>query len=225
MSGVSPSRTDPARAFEELHDGLAELATLVLSQVERAVTAWDEADPSVAESVIATDREVDTRSAALEGRILELHRTWPAFAGDLRLLHVGLIAAVALERVGNLAVDIAKLAGSVPLPSEGLETVRDLIGAMSRCAVDALSRAVVAISREDVEAGEGAVRDARRVNPMLDRVLHAVSQAPSESGMRAWTAAAVLVARHIERIANNAAEIGQRVRFLVSGETLPSDAD
>src|SRR4249920_1375198 len=108
---MSP-QTDPASAFGALHEGLAELATLVLSQVERAVTAWDEADPSVAESVIATDREVDMRSAALESSILALHRSWPAFAGDLRLLHVGLIAAVALERVGNLAVDIAKLASS-----------------------------------------------------------------------------------------------------------------
>lgn len=222
---MPPPRTDPASAFESLHAGLAELAALVLSQVERAVAAWDEADPSVAESVIATDREVDLRSTALEDRILELHRTWPAFAGDLRLLHVGLIAAVALERVGNLAMDIAKLAGSVPPPTEGLEGVRDLIGAMSRRAVDALARAVEAIARGDVEAGEGAVQDARRVSPMLDRVLQAVSQAPSESGMRAWAAAAVLVARHIERIANNAAELGQRVRFLVSGETVPADGE
>ena len=222
---MSRSPTDPARAFGALHDGLAELATLVLSQVERAVAAWDEADPSVAESVIATDREVDMRSAALEERILDLHRSWPAFAGDLRLLHVGLIAAVALERVGNLAVDIAKLASSVPPPTEGLETVRDLIGAMSRRTVDALANAVEAVARGDVAAGEGAVKDARRVNPMLDRVLQAVSQAPSESGMRAWAAAAVLVARHIERIANNAAELGQRVRFLVSGETLATDAE
>ena len=222
---MSPSRTDPAAAFEALHIGLAELATLVLSQVERAVTAWGEADPSVADSVIAADREVDLRSAALESRILDLHRSWPAFAGDLRLLHVGLIAAVALERVGNLAVDIAKLASSVPPPPEGLDNVRALIDAMSGRAVDALARAVEAVARADVEAGEEAVADARRVNPMLDRVLQAVSQAPSESGMRAWAAAAVLVARHIERIANNAAELGQRVRFLVSGETLASDAD
>ncbi len=222
---MSPSRTDPAAAFEALHIGLAELATLVLSQVERAVTAWGEADPSVADSVIAADREVDLRSAALESRILDLHRSWPAFAGDLRLLHVGLIAAVALERVGNLAVRHREAGQLGAAPPEGLDNVRALIDAMSGRAVDALARAVEAVARADVEAGEEAVADARRVNPMLDRVLQAVSQAPSESGMRAWAAAAVLVARHIERIANNAAELGQRVRFLVSGETLASDAD
>ena len=60
---------------------------------------------------------------------------------------------------------------------------------------------------------------------MLDRVLLAVTRAPSGPTMRAWSAAAVLVARHVERVANNAAEIGARVRFLVTGETAPVDGE
>ena len=119
---MASSRSDPALGFDALRDDLAELATVVLAQVERAVAGWEESDPSVAEVVADTDREVDVRSAALEERILELHRNWSAFAGDLRLLHVGLIAAVALERVGNLAVQIARLAGSVPPPEAEMST-------------------------------------------------------------------------------------------------------
>jgi phosphate transport system protein len=220
---VSASRTGPAADFAALREDLAELATLVLSQVERAVAGWEGSDPAVAASVAEADREVDQRSAALEERILGLHRTWAAFAGDLRLLHVGLIAAVALERVGNLAVQIARLAGSVPPPQEEMAPVRRLIGDMSERAIDALADAVQAIARGDLEAGRRAEADARSVSPMLDRVLHAVTQAPSGPGMRAWSAAAVLVARHVERIANNAAELGARVRFLVTGESGPPD--
>ncbi len=218
---MSASRTDPAVDFARLREDLADLAGLVLAQVERAVAGWDEADAGVAEAVAAADREVDLRSAALEERILALHRNWATFAADLRLLHVGLIVAVALERVGNLAVQIARLAGSVPPPEADLEPVRRLIAAMSERSVDALAGAVQAVARSDVEAGERAVRDAASVGPMLERVLHAVTQAPSGPGMRAWSAAAVLVARHVERVANNAAEIGARVRFLVTGEPAP----
>jgi phosphate uptake regulator len=58
---------------------------------------------------------------------------------------------------------------------------------------------------------------------MLDQVLAAVAHAPGEPGMRAWSAAAVLVARHIERVGNNAAELGARAHFLVTGETAPPD--
>ena len=206
---MSPSRTDPAADFAALREDLGELATLTLSQVERAVAEGD--------------REIDLRSAALEGRILSLHQNWASFASDLRLLHVGLIAAIALERVGNLAVSIARLAGSAPPPENGSERVRALIGRMGERAIDALALGVQAIARADLEAGDRAVRDARRLSPMLDQVLSAVAQAPGEPGMRAWSAAAVLVARHVERVANNAAELGARVHFLVTGETASPD--
>lgn len=220
---MSPPRTDPAADFPALRDDLAELAGLVLAQVERAVAGWDESDASVADGVAATDREVDLRSAALEQRILELHRTWSAFADDLRLLHVGLITAVALERVGNLAVQIARLAGSVPPPGPELDPVRQLIREMSEQAIDALAGAVRAVSRRDLDAAEDAMREAVGVGPMLDRVLRAVTEAPSGPRMRAWSAAAVLVARHLERVANNAGELAARVRFLVTGVSRPPD--
>lgn len=215
---MTSQSTQPASEFAALREDLADLAGLVLAQVERAIAGWDASDETVAASVEATDREVDMRSAALEERILELHRNWAAFAGDLRLLHVGLITAVALERVGNLAVAISRLAGSVPPPDPELEEVRRIIREMGERAVDALAGAVQAVARGDVDAGERAVREAGSLNQMLDRVLAAVTRAPSGPSMRAWSAAAVLVARHIERVANNAAELGGRVRFLVTGE-------
>lgn len=219
---MTSGRSDPA-GYGALRSDLGELAAIVLAQVERAVAGWDESDATVAEAVTALDAGVDARSAEIEQRILEMHRNWSAFAGDLRLLHVGLIAAVALERVGNLAVQIAQLAGSVPPPDEALDPVRSLIRDMGERAVDALAGAVQAVARGDLEAGERAMAEARTVSPMLDRVLREVTQSAAGPGMRAWSAAAVLVARHVERVANNAAELGARVRFLVTGESGPAD--
>lgn len=220
---MTPQRTDPAADFAALREDLGELATQALSQVERAIGGWEDSDPAGAETVAEGDREIDLRSAALEARILSLHQNWSTFASDLRLLHVGLIAAVALERVGNLAVSIARLAGSAPPPEAGSERVRELIARMGETAIDALALAVQAVARSDLEAGDQAVRDARRLGPMLDQVMSAVAQAPGAPGMRAWSAAAVLVARHVERVGNNAAELGARVHFLVTGETATPD--
>ncbi len=213
------SSTSPASEFAALREDLADLAGLVLAQVERAIAGWDASDATILEPIEATDREVDMRSSALEERILELHRNWSVFAGDLRLLHVGLITAIALERVGNLAVAIARLAGSVPPPEPELEPVRRVIREMGERSVDALAGAVQAVARGDLNAGESAVREAQSLSQMLDQVLAAVTRAPSGPSMRAWSAAAVLVARHIERVANNAAELGARVHFLVTGES------
>ncbi len=216
---MTSSSTSAAREFAALREDLADLAGLVLAQVERAIAAWDASDATVAESIEDTDREVNMRSSALEERILELHRNWSVFAGDLRLLHVGLITAIALERVGNLAVAISRLAGSVPPPEPELDPVRRLIREMGERSVNALAGAVQAVARGDLEAGRRAVREAQSLSQMLDQVLAAVTRAPSGPSMRAWSAAAVLVARHIERVANNAAELGARVHFLVTGES------
>ena len=204
--------------IEHFRAGLVEMASLVLSQVERAVAAWEEVEPAAAAEVIAGDDQVDERCAELDQKVFSLQLLEAPVASDQRLLHVGLIAVIALERVGDLAVSIANAAGTVP-PEGAVEEVQSLIRRMSARAIDALAQAVHAIARGDADLGDNAVADARRVRGMLDEVVAAAATAsPDSPEIRVWAPAAVLVARHLDRIANNAAELGGRVRFLVSGE-------
>lgn len=203
--------------IEHFRTGLVEMASLVLSQVERGVVAWEEADMAAAADVIAADDQVDQRCAELDQKVFSLQLLQAPVAGDQRLLHVGLIAVIALERVGDLAVAIAEAAKSVP-PEGAVPEIQALIARMSARAVDTLARAVQAIARGDAELGEQAAVEAATVRQMLAEVVTGVAGAPDEPETRIWSAAAVLVARHLERVANNGAELGGRVRFLVSGE-------
>jgi phosphate uptake regulator len=93
-----------------------------------------------------------------------------------------------------------------------------LIGRMSARAIDALANAIQAIARGDVELGEQASQQAQKVREMLGELLGIVAETPDEPESRAWSAAAVLVGRHLERVANNGSELGGRVRFMVTGE-------
>jgi phosphate transport system protein len=203
--------------IEQFRTGLVEMASLVLSQVERGVAAWEEVDATAAAEVIAADDQVDQRCAELDQKVFSLQLLEAPVAGDQRLLHVGLIAVIALERVGDLAVAIAEASTSVR-PEGAVPEVQALISRMSARAVDTLARAVQAIARGDAELGEQAAEEAASVRQMLSEVLTAVASAPDEPETRVWSAAAVLVARHLERVANNGGELGGRVRFLVSGE-------
>jgi phosphate transport system protein len=203
--------------IEQFRTGLVEMASLVLSQVERGVSAWEEVDTAAAEEVIAADELVDQRCAELDQKVFSLQLLQAPVAGDQRLLHVGLIAVIALERVGDLAVAIAEAAKSVR-PEGAVPEIQAVISRMSARAVDTLARAVQAIARSDSELGEQAAVEAATVRQMLGEVLARVAGAPDEPETRVWSAAAVLVSRHLERVANNGAELGGRVRFLVSGE-------
>ena len=203
--------------MEQFRTGLVEMASLVLSQVERGVAAWEDVDATAAAEVIAADDQVDQRCAELDQKVFSLQLLEAPVAGDQRLLHVGLIAVIALERVGDLAVAIAEASTSVR-PEGSVPEVQALISRMSARAVDTLARAVQAIARGDADLGEQAAEEAATVRQMLSEVLTAVASAPDEPETRVWSAAAVLVARHLERVANNGGELGGRVRFLVSGE-------
>lgn len=203
--------------IESLRAGMVEMASIALAQVERAVAAWDDVDREAAQAVIAGDDGVDERCAELDRRIFTIQLLEAPVALDQRLLHVGLIAVIALERVGDLAVAIADLARSVR-PEGAQPVVQNLVRRMSAQAVDTLALAVQAIARGDVELGERAAEQAQSVRAMLSEVLSAVGNHTDEPETRAWGAAAVLVARHLERVANNGAELGGRVRFLVTGE-------
>lgn len=203
--------------IERFRAGLVEMASLVLSQVERGVTAWEDVDTAAAEEVISADELVDQRCAELDQKVFSLQLLEAPVAGDQRLLHVGLIAVIALERVGDLAVAIAEAAKSVR-PEGAVPEIQAVISRMSARAVDTLARAVQAIARGDSELGEQAAVEAATVRQMLGEVVARVAEAPDEPETRVWSAAAVLVSRHLERVANNGAELGGRVRFLVSGE-------
>lgn len=203
--------------MESLRAGMVEMASIVLAQVERSVAAWEEVDADAAEVVIAGDDRVDERCVALDHRIFNIQLLEAPVAADQRLLHVGLIAVIALERVGDLAVAIADLARSVSAAGS-MPEVQQLIRRMSAQAVDTLALAIQAIARGDVTLGERAAEQASAVRTQLGQVVSAVGNIASEPETRAWGAAAVLVARHLERVANNGAELGGRVRFLVTGE-------
>ena len=199
-----------------VREGLVEMASLVLSQVELAVDAWETLDANAAERVMAQDEAVDDRLVDLDARIYEVHLTHAPLAGDLRLLHVGLITAVALERVGDLAVSIARLAETTPAGAS-VPRIDTMIRRMAARSVDCLARAVQALAHIDADLGDQARVEADTVRLMLEDVRAAASEEDAP-GDREWITASVLVARHLERVANNAAELGGRVRFVATGE-------
>jgi phosphate transport system protein len=209
--------------IDAIRSGLVELASRVLKQIERSVAAWEETDSGLAAEVIALDEEIDTLCAELDWQIYQTQLLQSPVAGDQRLLHVGLIAAVALERVGDLAVEISVAASSVPA-SGRVPEIQALITKMSARAVDCLARSIQAIARSDVELASQAVEESRAVRDMLDDVLDAASRAGHEPEVKTWTATGVLVGRHLERVANNGRELGGRVEFLVDGRPFSRDA-
>ncbi len=212
--------TEPASGItggiDQLRSGLIEVASVIVGQVERAVDSWENQDHTEAAAVIAGDDEVDFRCKELERLAFDLVLLQAPKAHDLRLIHTGLIITVALERVGDLAVAIARRVEAME-PSRPAPEVDALIKRMEPRAISALSQAVQAFAREDTGLAIIARSDARGVQDLLEGVMQAASHHSADRDSAPWLAGAVLLARHLERVSNNAAEIAGRVRFVAEG--------
>ncbi len=195
---------------------MIEVSSVIVGQVEQAVDAWEARDVKSAQRVIAGDDDVDDRCAALERLAFDLVLLQAPKARDLRLIHSGLVITVALERVGDLAVAIARRAEALE-PSPMVPEVDALLRRMEPRAIGALSQAVQAFTREDTGLAIVARADARGVQDLLEEVMAAAARPHVDSRSASWLANAVLLARHLERVANNGAEISGRVRFVADG--------
>lgn len=201
---------------DDLRSGMIEVASVIVGQIERAVDAWELRDVEAAIQVIAGDDEVDDRCAALERLAFDLVLLQAPKAHDLRLIHVGLIVTVALERVGDLAVAIARRVEALE-PSSAVPEVDVLLKRMEPRSIGALSQAVQAFAREDMGLAIVARADARGVQELLEEVMAAAARTGADTATAPWLTGAVLLARHLERVASNAAEIAGRVRFIAEG--------
>jgi phosphate transport system protein len=211
------ARLEYQQSLEALEASLQEEGAVVLRSVRGAVDALESQDVELCDEVVAYDDEVDSRYHAIERSIEQLLAQQAPVATDLRLVLAVLHNAIHLERIGDQAVTIAKLTKlSASLERrhdlvEGLREMGDRAEAMVRIALDAFAARDVESARSLVELDELIDRTNRRV---VDKVLETLSSPEAtEWGMRM-----IVASRCLERIGDNAVDIGEQTEFVVTGE-------
>jgi len=185
--------------------------------LDKALQALASGDLELCEEVIRGDDEVDTLYLEVERRILHLFALQTPVASDLRLLTALLHINLHLERVGDQAVNLAKItmaANGLPQNPTMLHDLAEMGAAglgMVGAAMEALARRDLALARQLPELDDPI--DALN-RGMLEKVL-AVSD---DQGMLEWGVRMYVVSRQLERIGDNAVDIGEQVAFLVTGQ-------
>jgi phosphate transport system protein len=212
---------------------------IVVSQLDRALRAVAGQDVELAGGVIADDDLIDGRYLEVHQGVLSLLATQTPVAGDLRVVAALLHTIRCIERMGDQCVNIAKL---VPLSGHESPSDRRILDALDR--TGQLARSQVLQARDAFAARDVAqARDLARRDVEIDRLNREIFRRAVEVGddveMREWATFMVLVARALERIGDNAVDIGEQTVFVVSGlfqeladapqttltETSSSDAD
>jgi phosphate transport system protein len=198
--------------------GLVEMTQLVGFAMSRATTALLEADLDLAESVIEHDRMIDKRRDEMDERIVDLlARQQPVVATDLRTLVTSLRMSDDLERMGDLALHVAKVARMRhPRPAVPTEFI-SIILEMNYVAQMIVTRAGEVIASRNVHAALELDRNDDEMDILHRRVFGMLLDRGSPHDTE--TAIDItLLSRYYERFADHAVSVARRVVYLATGE-------
>jgi phosphate transport system protein len=207
--------------FQEELAGLERAALggldLVASALDRSLEAIQNQDIELASMVLADDDRIDGRYLEVHQGILSLLALQAPVAGDLRIVAALLHVIKHVERMGDQCVNMAKL-----VPLDGHEPPSDprMLDLIQRMGVQARAQVVQcgqAFERRDVEMAQDLVRQDDEIDRLNRAVFHHALELGDEADRREWAMHMMLVGRCIERIGDNAVDIGEQTAFVVTG--------
>jgi len=202
------------RSVEEMALGGLDLVCATLT---RSLEALEHQDVELASLVIAGDDQIDGRYLEVHQWILTLMATQAPVASDLRILAALLHVIGHVERMGDQCVNIAKLiplSGHDPPVNEEILARIERMGELARSEV---SQAKQAFAMRDVELAQDLVRQDEQINRLNRECFRAALDIGDNPDEREWAQYMILVARALERIGDNAVDIGEQTAFVVTG--------
>jgi phosphate transport system protein len=208
------------RDLERLQRDILDLAASVEEIIQRSIQALRERDVSLAQEVIASDADIDARENKVSEECFQILALHQPVAGDLRRIASILLITTDLERMADLAVEIAERAESlaqqaapISIPSK-LRQMTELTTRMVRQSLDAfvnkdveLAKQVCRLDDEVDRLNNGIIAD------LVSQMKQSADQI--EPGLSLFSAV-----RHLERIADHATNIAEDVVYLVEGRII-----
>jgi len=190
---------------------------LVVMQLDRVMDALEHQDVELASFVIADDDRLDGRYLEVHQGILSLLALQAPVAGDLRVVAALLHVIVHMERMGDQCVNICKLIPLLGHEPPVQDEIMQRILNMGRCARDETVLARRAFQERDIGLAHDLVRQDRDVNRLNREIFSLAIELGTDVDVREWAMAMVMVARALERIGDNAVDVGEQTAFVVTG--------
>jgi len=192
------------------------MAALVENQLLGAIAAFERRDVAAAEAVIAADERVDEIDLDIETRVLELLAGAAYREPELRELMTLVKMTGELERVGDLAKNVAKRTLVVSREAPTRPTLG--VARMGRASLRQFSDILNAYAMRNIEAGKAVWRSDDELDELYNSVFQEILSAMMEdSGAINACTHLVFIAKNFERVGDHATNIAEALHFLVTG--------
>ncbi len=205
------------RDLDTLQRDLLTLAGLVEEAIHKAITALQTRNVGLAREVIAGDSEIDREENHIDEECLKMLALHQPVAGDLRRIAAGLMINTDLERMADLAEEIAERA--IHLASPPLLPVPDKLQRMTDLTTMMVRQSLDSFVNLNTGQAQAVMRMDDEVDRLNDEIIHEtvgeMKLAPNliDAGLSMFSAV-----RHLERIADHATNIAEDVIYLIDGE-------
>ncbi len=203
--------------LDDILTDLAQMAQQVSAAVRFATTALLEADIHLAEHVISDDEQLDLKQADVERRSFDLLALQAPVAGELRIIVASLRMVAELERMGDLAAHVAKIA-RLRYPDSAIpEALRPSFVKMG----DVAEKMVIAAGQTLHDRNVRNAEELRDRDEEMDELRRTQFRVLLSDDWAYGVEAAVdvaLLGRYYERIADHAASMARRIIYVVTGE-------
>ncbi|HAA95618.1 MAG: phosphate signaling complex protein PhoU [SAR202 cluster bacterium] len=210
-------RADFDRSLEELQGEVVALGEMVEKAILKAMDALDRRDMGIAYEVVDEDDLIDEKRFELEEKSIDLIATQQPLAIDLRTLLAVLHIAVELERMGDYAEGIGKIC--MIIGDDVRVEIPPQLPQMAQMSVAMLRRSLRALVERDTDLANEVWDSDDEVDALYDRVCHQIFVDMGKDPHIIEASTHFLwVAHDLERIADRATNIAERVIFLVTGK-------
>lgn len=206
--------------LKELHKELLTMGIYAQEAIYKSIEALKNRERPQAEEVIANDEKIDAQELVVDEKCVDLIARYQPMAGDLRFLTTGMKINAELERIADLAVDIAQRVLELvdkPLlkPLIDIPKLSDVSQRMVKDAIDAFVNRDAELARQVVRADPEADKLRNLVQEELVRDYMAKDARTADRAMPL-----LLIARHLERICDHATNIAEDVVYLVEAKVV-----
>ncbi len=203
--------------LEDLQKELLKMGTVVEEAIHRAVRSLSEKDSDLARQVIDQDDVIDNMELEIEKMCLALFGLQQPVAVDLRLIGTALKFVTDLERMGDHAVDIAK----ITLRLEGQPLIKPLVDIprMAELAQIMMREALAAYVNRDPQQAYTMIARDDEVDALYGQIFRELLTYMIEDPRTIQQATyLIFVAMYLERIADHATNLGEWTIYMVTGE-------
>jgi phosphate transport system protein len=214
---ISPYREKYHRQLDETKIFTVNLANIVSTAIEQSIMSLEESNPDLAKEVISGDQKVDELNQKIEKRCMELLALQQPMAKDLRMIIGILKIGIDLERIGDLAVDVARV--TIQLKDRPQITKLEFIPRMADIARKMLQQAMEALANDDANLARQTTKWDYEIDGLYvkarDKLLKIIIEKP---GAIDGAVSLLMVNRHIERTGDHICNICEAIVYMVEAK-------